>query len=213
MSMATEVKARPIIFSAPMVRAILAGAKTQTRRVVKPEPQHWQWMVAFDDGTFARVGEDFETNPFTSPLGQPGDRLWVRESIYVDHINYVHGPLPNARPADVDDMLYYRADGECCQQIPECSCAEIGKPKWRSARFMPKWAARIWLEIIAVRVEQLQDIDQWGAYAEGVSKSKSEVPNPVANYRALWDSINGKSHPWSTNPWVWAIEFKRMEAT
>lgn len=104
-----------------------------------------------------------------SPLGQPGDVLVVLESFYIDHHAYLDGPLPVTKPDDVgpppaDAPLYFRADGECCQQIPECCCSEVGPTPWRSASDMPPWASRIRLTVLSVDVK-LAD-GSWVAEAE-----------------------------------------------
>ena len=149
---------------------------------------------------------------------EPGMRLWVRETFYFDYGDWAEGGSLKNVPEDerTSDNLYYRVDGTCCEQIPECACAEVGKTRWRSARFMPRWSSRITLEITDVRVQRSQDISEADAQAEGVTLKPIDC-RPGYEYRAhfedLWDSINGKSHPWSANEWVWAITFKRLEAT
>lgn len=228
------MRERPILFSGPMVRAILDGRKTQTRRVVKRVPDHnldGPWVIA------------------NSPYGKPGDRLWVRESFYVDHIDYAeHQRLGSERPDEVtDEMLYYPADARqgrphwCCQLIPECYCAEVGKAKARSGRFMPRWASRIALEITGICVERLQDIADWDAWSEGVDPvMATDYTNPDnkivlascrENFSNLWDGINGKdkyvkgagfggetlrvesTSTWASNPWVWVVKFRHVESS
>lgn len=222
---------RPVIFSGPMVRAILEGRKTQTRRVVKPQPSsgieaaykmpdgRWQWLhlpppAGVGMGAFAAAY-------------RPGDVLWVRETFYIDLMPWDTMRLPEQRPAELDDRdIYYRADGECCQQIPECSCAEVGKPRWRPSIHMRRWAARLFLRVEAVRIERLRDISESDAKAEGVTrcalsdadlerfdrmKSWPELYRPM--FRMLWDSLNAKRGYgwWNANPWVWVIEFERIQ--
>lgn len=242
----TQIQERPVIFTAPMVRAIDDGRKTQTRRIAKfsevpgdvpnvvVEPYPGEWIAWWTNRTPAQALE-FSRQEYKPgegircPYGQPGDRLWVRESIYIDHVDYPSGPLPKERPRDVE--IYYRADGECCDQIPECSCAEVGKPKWRNPRFMPKWAARLWLDITRVRVERVQDISEADAIAEGCqshycSPEDTASCKPGTPERKLaelleggfltaknefihvWRCINGHDS-WDSNPWVFVIEFKR----
>ena len=202
------MKERPILFSGPMIRAILAGTKTQTRRIIK----------LTDSGRVKAVGSvknwhiDDPDAVIACPYGIPGDRLWVRECIYIDTIPT--GPLPKTRPAGLsDDDIYYRADGECCDQIPECCCAEIGKPKWRPSIHMPRWASPITLEITEVRVQRLQEISEEDAKAEGLDfmepnrfalpGGKDWMPHDAA-FQSLWDFVNGPG-AWARNDWVWAL--------
>jgi hypothetical protein len=172
------MKSRPILFSGEMVRAILDGRKTQTRRVITV---HWHkgkrclpyepWYID-TDGVLMVQDEYGDYHNYEQvmpcPFGQPGDELWVRETFYIDDCRYEKGPLPNG----IDDMrdLYYRADGECCEQIPECMCAEVGKTPWRPSIHMPRWASRITLRVTSVRVERLHDISAADCLAEGIGK-------------------------------------------
>lgn len=201
MSTATEVKERPIIFSAPMVRAILSGAKTQTRRVVKPQPRvSSKWTETSFDGGAAFIFppprsqsiDDGSYCKIPSRYGAPGDRLWVKEA-------WATLPL---------NKRFYRADGEM-----------HGEWKWRSSLFMPRLASRITLEIVDVRVERLNVITEADAKAEGFAWNESTAVgwgdgahrHPVLAFSETWDKLNGKTHPWSSNCWVWVIEFKRIE--
>ena len=191
---------RPIIFSAPMVRAILAGTKTQTRRAVKLKP--WHQIEQRDDGTLWpwMYDDDRASDHWVPcPHGQPGDRLWVREA----HM-------------DLGACCLYRADANAEQ---ERALAAPGQ-RWRSSIHMPRWASRITLDITGVRVERLQDISEGDAEAEGAS----EAPMPMATmysqaavlrsryregYADLWESLHGPGS-WDANPWVWVVEFKRI---
>ena len=187
------MKERPIIFSGPMVRAILEGRKTMTRRVVKNAH-----IITCDDRTGA--------TDTRCPYGVPGDRLWVKETFYVDHGDFFYGgPLPKERPIWADDMLYFRADsprGSCCDLIPECQCAEVGPTKWRSSIHMPRWASRITLEVVGVLVQRVQDISEEDARAEGFASR--------AEFAAYWDTIHGPG-AWERNDWVWVFEYRRFE--
>ena len=192
---------RPIIFSAPMVRAILAGTKTQTRRVVKLKPWHqieerddgspWPWM--YDDD---RTADHWVPCPY----GQPGDRLWVREAWGFEK-RTEDDPL-------LELVATYRADD-----------AEHIFPvnRWRPSIHMPRHLSRITLEVTAVRVERLRDISASDCLAEGIGQplGRSEIWTPtlkaaaVHDYSVLWQSIHGTGS-WDDNPWVWVVEFKRL---
>lgn len=227
---------RPILFSGPMVLAIIAGTKTQTRRIVKngDKADSFTELRTYKDGGLRAVfGIHDEPNAFgvKCPYGVVGDRLWVRETYYYDLLE-----LPKVKPEDFPDHFYYRADGECCQQIPECSCAEVGKPRWRPSIFMPRWASRLTLEITDLRIERLNDISEEDAKAEGIegrfhpedsncwtwkdyarsAKFKEDIfhygsaVTPGSTFMGLWESINGPSS-WAKNPWVWVIQFRKVK--
>ena len=200
---------RPILFSAPMVRAILAGTKTQTRRVVKLKP--WHQIEERDDGSPWPWMHDNDRDAdhwLPCPYGQPGDRLWVRETWC--------GPFKWGKN---DGKFAYRADPESLW--PE----NIRTPYlslWKPSIHMPRWASRITLEVTGVRVERLQDISEADAQAEGarecdpVSGREVLLAGPsqrgsfVLHYRDIWEQINGPGS-WDANPWVWVVEFKRLE--
>lgn len=188
------MSARGILFSAPMVRALLAGTKTQTRRAVK-------------------VQEDIVHADSRSPYGQPGDRLWVRESFFAygrwgRHFNEKK-QCDEWRFADMtrecDHSYQYAADNPDVQVEKGRSAT----PGWhtRPALFMPRAASRILLEVVSVRVERLQAISEHDAIAEGIERGGD---NPVDSYRSLWERING-SGSWDVNPWVWRVEFRMVE--
>lgn len=188
---------RPILFSAPMVRAILDGRKTQTRRVVKMG----RWRLA--DGV-----EEFAPPLTDCPYGAPGDRLWVRET-WAAHRH--EDSLP-PRDCSREVRFYFE-----CHKRQHGSNPRIGK--WRPSIHMPRWHSRITMAITSVRVERLNDISEADAIAEGILKSgdgwrgADGLPwfaSPVGAYRSLWESINGAGS-WDANPWVWVVEFKRVE--
>ncbi len=200
------MKERPILFSAPMVRAILAGQKTQTRRLVKPQPDFVAANGALptrftpEDCALGRLGE-----VMLCPYGQPGDRLWVRETW--QHSNSPHGPYTP------DCTVFYRADywddphGMDGEKSPE------GKYRtWIPSIHMPRAVSRILLEIVSVRVERLQDINEADCIAEGAQGGHGAIPGyaynatPLEHYRHIWISINGQAS-WDANPWVWVVEF------
>ncbi|CAH1747875.1 Phage-related protein [Thauera humireducens] len=202
------MKERPILFSAPMVRALRAGTKTQTRRVVKdrhidaaPPACFFQWLRE------------------RCPYGQTGDRLWVRETW--QHSNFPLGPY------DESCTVFYRADYMDDPHGPDGEKSPEGRYRnWEPSIHMFRSASRILLEVTAVRVERLQDISAADAVAEGIARDgdgyerfhvdpdapvgQSFTRNPVLAYRGLWESINGVG-AWDKNPWVWVIEFKRVE--
>ncbi len=203
---------RPILFSAPMVRAILDGMKTMTRRVIIPQPKSvgfgencsvapyctgTEWPLAY----YERRGSCWNSSPpLQCPYGRIGDDLWVRETFYNDLIG---GKDPS--------HIYYRADGTCCEMIPECQCADVGKSKWTPSIYMPRWASRLTLEVTAVRVQRLQQISEEDALAEGIDREDLKLCHvtPENCFKKLWNSINGKRKgcSWEANPFVWVVEF------
>ncbi|MCF5652687.1 hypothetical protein GIV49_24475 [Pseudomonas syringae] len=221
----SEIKERPILFSAPMVRAILCGQKTVTRRVVNVQPFDLSWSrrdhrfeyvagraVNGDelDGFYAystRHGGEWSAK---CPFGQPGDRLWVREAWQADE--QVNAVAP--RELSHGEPIHYPADGNSKQT----GCSMITPGKTRPSIHMPRWVSRILLEITDVRVERLQEISRSDIRAEGLEcppelASDDVSPNyrdwyPAA-WRELWESING-ADSWNSNPWVWVVEFTRV---
>lgn len=245
------MKERGILFSAPMVRALLDGSKTQTRRVLKPQPDehHWQLLpgyelkrskiVTINDRCAVKFSHSIPQNPhwdtaldwLLCPYGQPGDRLWVRETW-----------MPDApRNGEWPDVAFYGCGMSPLDLIPECyrhpwhclhratyeGCELRG---WKPSIHMPRWASRITLEITGVRVERLQDISETDCVAEGIRISGKErrsdacygiyecrMPDGKTHfndsahdlYRTLWKQINGPDS-WDANPWVWVVEFKRI---
>jgi hypothetical protein len=228
------MKERPILFSAPMVRALLAGTKTQTRRAVKQRDLVWM-----DEHQGLREPDNAERCPY----GKPGDRLWVRETFAIEHSVESDQPPPHndgrplkRRPADDCDAIqplwrqaHYRATDPAPELVYEDGPAggredEIGA-RWRPSIHMPRWASRITLEVTGVRVERLRDISDADARAEGIQELSLQEGEPgawwtgwrdkgaplhgrtpQAAYRLLWESINGPGS-WDANPWVWVIVF------
>lgn len=187
-----------------MVRALLAGTKTQTRRVIKP--QH----LAFFNQEAAALLSDWSERPL--PYGKTGDRLWVREAWCACR------DLNRVPPRDIPPGSSIE------HEATKRSYAEIGLTgKLRPSMFMPRWASRITLEITSVRVERLQEISIEDAKAEGAWGPDDSIVQKVADYfgtdifsanprkafQMLWESINGPDS-WAANPWVWAIEFRRV---
>ena len=191
------MKSRPILFSAAMVRALLDGTKTQTRRIVKNTYCQATQFKEMDNNGNAWFVSGFDGYPFKCPYGQPGDRLWVRET----HAVF---PWSDGKGNDFNKVLY-RADSPSRNEFDPTS------DKWKPSIFCRREHSRITLEITAIRCERLQDISHRDALAEGVAYDVSKPDgSPVARYKALWESINGKDS-WSANPWVWVVEFRRVE--
>lgn len=212
------MKERPILFSGSMVKAIIEGRKTQTRRIVKPQPP-LRVTSLYGHGINGYELEDSEARPlhkfgfqgeehndvWTCPYGQPGDRLWVRESWQTVTCWQEYGAWlrdESEFEPKAGDLVAYRAT----EKDPSAL-------RWRPSIHMPRWASRILLEIVSVRVERLNDISDDDAIEEGVSISPpaSEWDFPKRRYQELWESINGKGS-WDKNPWVWVIEFKVIPA-
>lgn len=195
------MKERPIIFSAPMVRALLDGRKTQTRRIVKSQYDDPAWSVRPCEITRFKghthdwwlPGATVPAVPIIKcPYGRPGDRLWVKET-FAHHVQAV------GAKRDEDGPFVYAADGEFAKQY------RLGD-KWKSPIFMRRAASRILLEIVAIRVERLQDISEEDAKAEGADPAECCLAY-YHGYRKLWEAINGAGS-WDVNPYVWVIEFK-----
>jgi hypothetical protein len=205
------MKEKPIIFSSPMIQAILAGRKTQTRRIIKPQPNNkateviyskqWiktPWVARFK---YPSEPECWEvTNSYKCPYGSVGDILWVRETW-----RKADG-MPTGFPYE------WKATAE-----------QDGTPiegPWKPSIFMPREACRIRLEITDIRVERVQYISEADAIDEGIESNESDVykdyltgefyRHPKESYQSLWAKINGKES-WNSNPWVWIVEFKRIQ--
>lgn len=212
------MKERPILFSGPMVRALLSGTKTQTRRFIKPQPQHSGFagrhvLAKDDEGIDLYLHSSTLAAAIRSPYGGAGDCLWVRET-WARNANQ----LSDTR---MDISLAYRADGETRAMDNGCDLP------WRPSIHMPRFASRITLGVTEVRVQRLQDISEEDAVADGIVPHRKggwwweQPPAGIAGtnhfgakteidaYRALWESINGPGS-WDLNPWVWVIEFKRL---
>jgi len=189
------MKEKGILFTPENIRSILEGRKTQTRRTMKvppPEP---------DCAWYAK----------NCSYGVPGDHLYVKEGwgiggarLIDPTVNYrAGGQMPLIGHASPDMWSIHGNRNE----VNDADLLKV-KDGWHNAMFMPKWAARLWLEITDVRVERVQDISEADCIAEGCPK---EYLLGVNWYKALWDEINGKTHPWSENPWVWCILFRRVQ--
>ena len=202
--------ARPIIFSGEMVRAILEGRKTQTRRLMKYQPLDVLPMKVPDAWVTLETRNPNHGKVIGCRYGKAGDRLWVREAAYIAPPNF--GDPVDANCKDYDKRPRFvgwaaSMDGESVR------CATDYGVKLSSPIHLPRWACRLVLEITAVRLERLQAIKEKGARAEGVPAEEQYTANPMGAYykfRYLWDAINGKRAPWDSNPYVWVIEFKRV---
>ncbi|OZJ15463.1 morphogenetic protein [Klebsiella pneumoniae] len=211
----TKITECGMIFNAEMVRALLSGRKTQTRRIIKPQPEatlsgslSGKWLSRPLNGLLLPKIEDIAIH---CPFGVVGDRIWVRETFqgplfdYDLMDSYCKDPTPFEKP----EFCVYKADGvpapEFYDADDELHCC------WRPSIHMPRWACRILLEITNMRVERLKSISDGDAIREGCSTADMMSGDCVADvFARLWVSIYG-SDSWNANPWVWVIEFKRVE--
>jgi hypothetical protein len=239
------VKERPILFNGPMVKAILESRKTMTRRVVEPQPymaparglmsSGWSFrskkpFIEMDGWLEADEFAGSLAKSFPCPYGQPGDRLWVRETVFEEGdpmtSKFYNPPRYCYRATFEGSTEPFVDDGDGCAEINKDGT--IRSP-WCPSIHMPRRASRILLEVTAVRVERVQDISEEDAKAEGAPEiefgSMKQFPTSliglggnIANksYRygfyELWDSINAKrGFGWDVNPWVWVVSYKRIE--
>jgi hypothetical protein len=210
---------RPILFSGAMVHALLDGSKTQTRRIIKPDPgPYWNPVVGLynqiviKNGGYEAPGPEIfgasdENQGFKCPYGQPGDRLWVRET---------HRPVWGQTPGYLTGIDYRVDPREKWERLGDQTGAPL---KWIPSIHMKREYSRILLEITGVRVERLQAIGEADARAEGVTIEDRHtvgycagefLPPSIRAYRDLWESLNGAGS-WDANPWVWVVEFKRVQ--
>lgn len=219
------MKERPIIFGGESIPAILGGLKTQTRRVIKPQPNKIRWCPIQNSRRYDGW-EDEHGKPYPCPYGKPGDRLWVREVWFADP------------PYDGTWDEYSFSDGviENFSVLPERfkspefvlykSTWKGVDLRWRSPIHMPRWASRITLEVVNIRVEHVQDISEQYAVAEGwpggdvARLTVASLSNSASGLQAQewfinrWNFINAKNgYGWDVNPLVWVIEFKRLEVS
>lgn len=187
----------PILFSTPMVQAILDGRKTMTRRVIKPQPD--------EDGLAkflpTRQWHDTDARVYKCPYGKPGDILWVRETFANLNADFPTNPK----------CYVYKAD--------DLQGNSYGPVTWKPSIHIPKEACRLFLKVTDVRVERLQEISEDDAKAEGIEKMSGYYRDylnrggnlpPYASFQSLWQSINGPES-WDANPWVWVIQFERIQ--
>ena len=233
---------KPILFTVEMVKAILEGRKTVTRRVIDlPDDVLWDFTGVMKDGSyrFSHQGDKdlIDGLCFRKSRYQVGDLPWVKETFLImdwanrDRVESDHSDIhiqykasdSNYRP-DSPRYIGHSVKKRCPEFINDAVriyLREVKKSKhawrlpWISSRFMPKWAARTWLEVVSVRAERLQDITEEDAIREGVQAvTMADVPRQAVwserqDFAQLWDSINDKrGYPWDSNPWVWRYEFK-----
>ena len=211
-----------MIFNAEMVRALLSGRKTQTRRIIKPQPEatlsgslSGKWLSRPLNGLLLPKIEDIAIH---CPFGAVGDRIWVREAFRV-----------HSRATDVATLVYKASERnswtEQTRRVPVAVCNKPATPeKWTPSLHMPRWASRILLEITDVRVERLNAISEEDARAEGIIDGgclncgehepcgcANPEPDATDAFAYLWQSIYGQES-WNANPWVWVIEFERASS-
>lgn len=179
-------KEHPIIFSTEMVQAILDDRKTQTRRIIK-NPQQYQGLMMEDEA------EDW------CPYGKIDDLLWLRETWFPTRFDFKF--LKSTL------FIKYKADNNFDP------CTDCYGRSWKPSIHMPKWAARIWLRIINVNIERLQEIRPEDIQSEGINVDLNKYRNVAyMSFASLWDSLNSKrGYPWGSNPWVWVIEFEKYD--
>jgi hypothetical protein len=209
-----KVKEHPILFSAPMVRAILAGRKTQTRRASKPQPDE-----EINGEPYWHVGgfrlRETAANPLLCPYGRVGEHLWVRETFWAIH----GGQFLHDSKEQREETERVNCKGYGIQYVADNP--ELSPDYWtkKPAIFMPRWASRITLEITAIRVERLQNINLDDIYAEGFENPhyrRGSVGGDFSVRNVMfpegWDKINGKRKgcSWNDNPFVWVISFKKI---
>jgi hypothetical protein len=211
MTSVEKAKEQPIIFTGESIPVIFEGRKTQTRRIVKPQPPKGAYLAHYStvspDWTWAVA--PWTTTRRRCPYGRPGDRLWVKEAwLYV-------GPGSGSSLPDDEALIklpenqlvsncWYRATYDGSQSL-----------MWSNSRYMPRWASQIDLEVTGIRAERLQNITEQDIRAEGVEPPDDLGTQDRARwdareaFAALWESIHGKG-AWERNPWVWVIEFKQV---
>lgn len=226
-------KFKPILFSTAMVQAILEGRKTQTRRVIKPQPDAWVSTIPYKltdkkphKNKSIWVEDDGSKYEPVESRYKKGDILWVRETWFPTRYDYI-----DMLKRGITHFIKYKADGN---YDPKIDC--VGR-SWKPSIHMPKLVCRIFLEVTDVRVERLQDISEKDAKAEGIQFYFEEMfqenryrdydkklqagygdhavdyptwRDPISSFKSLWQSINGEES-WDANPWVWVYEFKQVE--
>ena len=220
--MTTTTRERPILFATPLIPRLLDGSKTQTRRIVKPQPnkatvkmfpaasgEHWIEQLPIDMRVLGRGTATISGQSIRCPFGAVGDRLWVRETFWVR----------NRGNTFAGTSIDYKDGGS--KQLPSRPKGRGKLCCWRPSIHMPRWASRIDLEITEVRVERVNDISREDALAEGVPTEPYEGKvngepatiypiDPVYQFCLLWSKIHGIGS-WKLNPWVWVLSFRRIK--
>lgn len=222
MNALAKPKERPLLVSTPLVPKMLDDSKTQTRRLNGLEHLGNATLLDVREQggfLFARFARDNVEAWVKCPYGKPGERLWVRETWGVNHIE--RGWLSTTKLAKDDlEHVAYRADGDWQEQCGPC---EGDEPPWRPSIHMPRWASRITLEVAGVRVERLRSISDEDALAEGLVKVPSgdgsltwwsaglgrTYLSARRTFEDLWSSVHSVES-WNANPWVWVVGFKRV---
>ncbi len=215
------MKTRPILFGGKMVRAITDGRKTQTRRVIRPQPEQMYWagrdryLWRPKRGMFVDAWAEKQLAQKMAehcPHGAPGDRLWLKETWCP--LGDIEAHARAGEPVDIAYKADWDADG-----VDREEARDAGVDRWRPSRFMPRWASRITLEVVSRRAERVQDISNADVIAEGIGRWTFAVgawaddpPDPRWKFIELWDSLNAKaSNSFESNPWIWVVEFRRVE--
>ncbi len=235
------MRARPILFSAPMIRALLAGRKTQTRRLVEPQPL--AVLAQPGDGkapshaiinraqkTGVIINEYGNEDWLRSPYGYPGDRLWVRETVRAEVVN----DLAYVRYIADNSLVLVENSQEAADEWHDMYCYRGKHGATVPSIHMPQWCSRMTLEITGIRIERLQNVTEQDALAEGaipiecdhIRRSCEEIgcygDTARAAFRGIWESVDGNWESvdgnwesvdgnWDANPWVWVIEFKVIQ--
>ena len=197
--------------SAPMVRAVLDGSKTQTRRIVKPQPVPWCAMDDEQTLPFIEHGKvkclaEFGALEVLCPYGVVGDRLWVRETWAAYTGLSIDGECDEitCTPSEMQERC-----GTSRADVVYFADSKSAPDRWRPSIHMPRWASRITLEITDVRVERLNDISKEDARAEGVVPLVMDCGSFLPRFEGVWGHVYGPDS-WASNPWVWALTFKRV---
>ena len=215
------MKERPILFNAEMVKAIISGRKTQTRRVLKVQPDEDGLLLFLPSSRWLDTSE----REYNCPFGNVGDQLWVRETWQGPLVDYddAYSMFKDPTPYQKVENCVYKADGGPCPEFTDAD--DELRYGWKASIHMPRWASRIDLLITGVRVERLNDISEEDARDEGVKPAGDMLPNypdtfltPNGDFatahvafKRLWESIYGADN-WQANPWVWVIEFEHLRA-
>lgn len=214
------MKERPLLVTGDLVPEILEGTKTQTRRVIKPQPvlnmvkgvEQWSYNTKTTSTWLNDSKGPWKLLQELCPYGQPGDRLWVRETFKCN--GTMAGPRITYRAKE-------RHDSQCLETVfedaPDSHWWLEDDNSWRPSIHMPRWASRITLEIVSVRVQRVQEISDFDAFQEGARSLGSKITGPyckshIEGFFQLWNSINAdRGYGWHLNPWVWAITFRKVE--